>query len=85
MAALLLLLVASVAHCHVSLVFPPARRLDLDFLDSDRTKAPCGMPKGKKERKKEGRKERERKRKKERRKERKRERERKKERETYFA
>lgn len=32
---------------HVALVFPPARKYDLDFLDSSRTKAPCGMPKGK--------------------------------------
>lgn len=31
---------------HVALVFPPARKYDLDFLDSSRTKAPCGMPKG---------------------------------------
>ena len=32
--------------CHVSLTFPPARNYPLDFLDSARTKAPCGMPKG---------------------------------------
>jgi len=32
---------------HVSLTFPPARRLDLDFLDTFRTNKPCGgMPKG---------------------------------------
>lgn len=31
---------------HVALTFPPARKYDLDFLDSSRTKAPCGMPKG---------------------------------------
>ncbi|GAB0091753.1 integral component of membrane [Sergentomyia squamirostris] len=32
---------------HVALTFPPARKYDLDFLDNSRTKAPCGMPKGK--------------------------------------
>ena len=32
---------------HVGLTFPPARQYDLDFLDSVRTKPPCGMPKGK--------------------------------------
>ena len=32
---------------HVSLTFPPARNYPLDFLDSVRTKGPCGMPKGK--------------------------------------
>jgi hypothetical protein len=31
---------------HVSLTFPPARDLNLDFLDSIRTPPPCGMPKG---------------------------------------
>ena len=31
---------------HVSLTYPPARGLGLDFLDNIRTKAPCGMPKG---------------------------------------
>ncbi|KPJ20098.1 Cell surface glycoprotein 1 [Papilio machaon] len=31
---------------HVALTYPPARRLDLDFLDNSRTKPPCGMPKG---------------------------------------
>lgn len=31
---------------HVALTFPPARKYDLDFLDSSRTKAPCGMPRG---------------------------------------
>lgn len=31
---------------HVSLTFPPARKYDLDFLDSFRTRAPCGMPPG---------------------------------------
>lgn len=31
---------------HVALTFPPARKYDLDFLDSSRTRAPCGMPQG---------------------------------------
>ena len=35
------------ACCHVSLDFPPARDLSLDFLDTFRTPAPCGMPKQK--------------------------------------
>lgn len=35
------------AEAHVALTYPPARALDLDFLDNARTKAPCGMPKGK--------------------------------------
>lgn len=35
------------AEAHVALTYPPARALDLDFLDNSRTKAPCGMPKGK--------------------------------------
>ena len=34
------------SSCHVSLTFPPARDLNLDFLDNIRTPAPCGMPKG---------------------------------------
>jgi len=34
------------AHAHVALTYPPARRLDLDFLDNARTPGPCGMPKG---------------------------------------
>ena len=38
----------SVSEGHVALTFPAARRFDLDFLDNLRTKAPCGMPKGKK-------------------------------------
>lgn len=42
-----LLYCANVGEGHVALVFPPARKYDLDFLDSSRTKAPCGMPKGK--------------------------------------
>ena len=37
----------SVSDGHVALTFPAARRFDLDFLDNLRTKAPCGMPKGK--------------------------------------
>ena len=37
----------SVSDGHVALTFPAARRYDLDFLDNLRTKAPCGMPKGK--------------------------------------
>merc|ERR1719357_1468224 len=36
----------AVTQAHVVLTFPPARNFDLDFLDSARTKAPCGMPKG---------------------------------------
>nr|CAH7743939.1 unnamed protein product [Callosobruchus chinensis] len=31
---------------HVALVYPPARKYDLDFLDNSRTKPPCGMPRG---------------------------------------
>ncbi|XP_040570734.1 uncharacterized protein [Lepeophtheirus salmonis] len=31
---------------HVALVFPPARKYELDFLDAFRTKTPCGMGKG---------------------------------------
>lgn len=42
-----LLVVPSSAH--VALTFPPARKYDLDFLDNSRTKAPCGMPRGKQE------------------------------------
>ena len=34
------------SQCHVSLTFPPARDLNLDFLDNIRTPPPCGMPKG---------------------------------------
>jgi len=34
-------------EAHVALTYPPARGYDLDFLDNARTKAPCGMPKGK--------------------------------------
>ena len=32
---------------HVALTYPPARQYSLDFLDNQRTQAPCGMPKGK--------------------------------------
>ena len=35
------------ASGHVALTFPPAREYSLDFLDSQRTNPPCGMPKGK--------------------------------------
>jgi hypothetical protein len=38
-----------ISHCvkaHVSLTYPLARTFDLDFLDSIRSKPPCGMPKG---------------------------------------
>ncbi|ODM97332.1 Cell surface glycoprotein 1 [Orchesella cincta] len=35
-----------IVTAHVGLTFPPARKLELDFLDSIRTKKPCGMPKG---------------------------------------
>ena len=31
---------------HVALRYPPARPYDLDFLDNQRTRPPCGMPKG---------------------------------------
>ncbi len=47
--ALLTLALAHSALAHVRLTFPPARDLDLDFLDNVRTKPPCGMPKGKAE------------------------------------
>ncbi|CAK1589864.1 unnamed protein product [Parnassius mnemosyne] len=45
---LFVVLFGLVAHAsaHVALTYPPARRLDLDFLDNSRTKPPCGMPKG---------------------------------------
>ena len=46
--ALALAQLVSVSEGHVALTFPAARRFDLDFLDNLRTKAPCGMPKGKK-------------------------------------
>jgi len=41
-------LVALVMPCygHVGLYFPPARTYALDFLDSARTKWPCGMARG---------------------------------------
>jgi len=36
-----------ISEAHVSLLFPPARRYNLDYLDSFRTAKPCGgMPKG---------------------------------------
>jgi len=43
-----LVLLVTGATAHISLTYPPARSFDLDFLDSQRTKAPCGMPKGRK-------------------------------------
>ena len=46
MATLLLMKVTNVT-CHVGLTFPQAREYNLDFLDNVRTRAPCGMPKGK--------------------------------------
>ena len=48
MGHLLILLIPLLGYssCHVSLTFPPARDLNLDFLDNIRTPAPCGMPKG---------------------------------------
>lgn len=42
----LLLININFVHNHVSLTFPKARSPDLDFLDNGRTKAPCGVPKG---------------------------------------
>lgn len=42
-----LLFGCTLAFSHVALTYPPARKYDLDFLDNSRTKAPCGMPKGK--------------------------------------
>ncbi|CAL8142378.1 unnamed protein product [Orchesella dallaii] len=35
-----------IVTAHVGLTFPPARKLDLDFLDNIRTNKPCGMPRG---------------------------------------
>ena len=46
-AALMAAHLFSATDGHVALTFPSARRFDLDFLDNFRTKAPCGMPKGK--------------------------------------
>jgi len=44
---LLLLTVLHHSFGHVALIFPPARKYDLDFLDSFRTSGACGgMPKG---------------------------------------
>lgn len=37
---------ANLVYSHVSLTFPPARKYDLDFLDTVRTTGPCGMKKG---------------------------------------
>ena len=49
MKVILFILGATLPSCwtHVSLTYPPARNYALDFLDSARTKGPCGMPKGK--------------------------------------
>ena len=49
LSALALLALTPIAWGHVALTFPPARKFDLDFLDSFRTKPPCGMPKGESE------------------------------------
>ena len=43
---LLVLFSVSLGTAHVRLNFPEGRDLTLDFLDSFRTPAPCGMPKG---------------------------------------
>lgn len=45
---ILLIVGAALPYCwtHVALTYPPARNYALDFLDSARTKGPCGMPKG---------------------------------------
>eukprot|EP00092_Neocalanus_flemingeri_P036033 GFUD01039233.1.p1 GENE.GFUD01039233.1~~GFUD01039233.1.p1 ORF type:complete len:472 (+),score=185.88 GFUD01039233.1:193-1608(+) len=44
----ILILTCSLEKClsHVSLRYPPARQLDLDFLDSFRTEGDCGMESG---------------------------------------
>ena len=39
-------LLLSHTEAHVALKFPPARALDLDFLDSFRTTGDCGMEAG---------------------------------------
>ena len=36
----------SLTEAHVALKFPPARALDLDFLDNIRTSGDCGMEEG---------------------------------------
>jgi len=42
-----LIAILHTSEAHVSLIFPPARKYNLDFLDSLRTEKPCGgMPKG---------------------------------------
>ena len=43
---LLFLSLFSTCRCHVSLKFPPARDVDLDFLDNVRTAGDCGMEAG---------------------------------------
>ena len=44
--AVAIIFITPPAAGHVALTFPPARQYDLDFLDSTRTRPPCGMPKG---------------------------------------
>jgi len=46
MVALVMSLQARLVYPHVSLLYPPARTLDLDFLDNSRTVGDCGMEKG---------------------------------------
>ncbi len=40
-------LTMTTVQSHVRLMYPPARRYQLDFLDTARTPGPCGMPPGK--------------------------------------
>ena len=42
----LIVLVCQLVSSHVSLKYPPARNIDLDFLDSFRTPGDCGMDPG---------------------------------------
>lgn len=44
--AILCALTLSRVSGHVTLTYPPARGLPIDFLNNFWTKAPCGMPKG---------------------------------------
>lgn len=44
--AILSIFLSTEIQAHVALTFPPARKYDLDFLDTFRTDTPCGMPKG---------------------------------------
>jgi len=41
-----LLLFLHTVYAHIALTFPPARKYDLDFLDSFRTSGDCGMNRG---------------------------------------